>query len=219
MLVFSKDTDVADQQMVAVIYYLVTFGYIDGRFDITEQVFIREHIRKLVGWRIDDLRIADPRIRMEVTDRTTARFEQVYEQVNAEVKGLFDEVTSRGEDPKAYIHARLKVRCYELLRQFDTSNQAILLHIIDKLTIADGVTHEAEQALRAELVDLLAMRTPPDNATRDIGRALDVTAAVAPTAPMDDQPRLARLEKHSSRDPVKRGRQLIGDYALLTQTV
>ncbi|HKA90584.1 MAG TPA: metallophosphoesterase family protein, partial [Haliangiales bacterium] len=218
MLVFSKDPDVADQQMVAIIYYLVTFGYIDGRFDLSEQVFIREHIRKLVGWRVDDLRIGDARIRLDITDGTTARFETIYEQIAAEVKALFDEVTARGEDVAAFVRARLTVKCYELFRAFDAPNQAILLHLVDRLIIADGVTHQAEQALRDELLHLLQYRPPADTATRDIGQALQVTAPLAMTPAMDDHPLLSHLEKHFARDPIKLGRQLTADYALLTQT-
>jgi hypothetical protein len=219
MLVFSKDPDTADQQMVAIIYYLVTFGYIDGRFDLTEQVYIREQIRRLVGWRVEDLRIGDPKIRLDVTDGTTQRYEQVYEEVATEVKALFDEVTLRGEDVHAFIRARLTVKCYELFRGFDPQNQAILLHLVDRLIVADGITHQAEQALRTELLHLLQERLPLDIATRDIGAALQVTAPMSLSPSMDDHPLLSHLEKHFARDAIKLGRQLTADYSLITQTI
>src|SRR5262245_18461332 len=94
MLVIAKDPDIDDQQMVAIIYYLVTFGYIDGRFDLSEQVYIREQIRRLVGWRVEDLLIDDPKIRLDVTDGTTQRYDKIYEEIAAEVKALFEEVTA-----------------------------------------------------------------------------------------------------------------------------
>ena len=47
MLTFSQDGPTADKQMRAVIFYLTTFGYIDGDFDASEKDFVREYIRKL----------------------------------------------------------------------------------------------------------------------------------------------------------------------------
>ena len=46
MLKFSTDPDVAEQQMTAIIFYLTAFGYIDGDFDLSEKVFIREYISR-----------------------------------------------------------------------------------------------------------------------------------------------------------------------------
>ena len=42
MLTFSQDPDVAEQQMCAIIVYLTAFGYIDGDFDLSEKLFVRE---------------------------------------------------------------------------------------------------------------------------------------------------------------------------------
>ena len=37
MLQFSKDPEVAERQMQAIIFYLTTFGYIDGEFDVDQE--------------------------------------------------------------------------------------------------------------------------------------------------------------------------------------
>src|SRR5215831_10018997 len=44
MLTFSKDGPTADKQMRAVIFYLTTFGYIDGDFDASEKSFVRDYV-------------------------------------------------------------------------------------------------------------------------------------------------------------------------------
>ena len=36
MMTFSDDPNLAEQQMHAIIFYLTTFGYIDGDFDAKE---------------------------------------------------------------------------------------------------------------------------------------------------------------------------------------
>jgi len=53
MLTFSTDPAVAERQMQAIIFYLTTFGYIDGDFDYTETKFIRDYIGRLVEHRVD----------------------------------------------------------------------------------------------------------------------------------------------------------------------
>ena len=44
MLKFSQDGPTADKQMRAVIFYLTTFGYIDGDFDDAEKEFVRNYV-------------------------------------------------------------------------------------------------------------------------------------------------------------------------------
>ncbi len=36
-MIFSKDPQIAEQQMRAIIVYCTTFGYIDGSFDMSER--------------------------------------------------------------------------------------------------------------------------------------------------------------------------------------
>jgi hypothetical protein len=51
MMTFSRDPKRAEQELHAVIFYLVTFGYIDGDFDSREKAFVKDTIRKLVEHR------------------------------------------------------------------------------------------------------------------------------------------------------------------------
>ena len=54
MLTFSRDPNVAEQQMNAIIFYLTAFGYIDGEFDRAEKTFVKIYIRQLVTARAKD---------------------------------------------------------------------------------------------------------------------------------------------------------------------
>src|SRR5437763_1301976 len=51
-MIFSKNPEIAEQQMIAIIVYLTTFGYIDGNFDLAEKVFVLNYIRSLVEMRV-----------------------------------------------------------------------------------------------------------------------------------------------------------------------
>ena len=52
MLTFSSNGPEAEKQMRAVIFYLTTFGYIDGDFDSSEKEYVRGYIRSLVEQRV-----------------------------------------------------------------------------------------------------------------------------------------------------------------------
>ena len=52
MLTFSKRGSEAERQMYAVIFYLTTFGHIDGDFDEREKAYVRDYIRRLVEHRV-----------------------------------------------------------------------------------------------------------------------------------------------------------------------
>ena len=55
MITFSADPKRAENEMHAVIFYLVTFGYIDGDFDDKERGFVKDTIRTLIDHRAQHL--------------------------------------------------------------------------------------------------------------------------------------------------------------------
>src|SRR5689334_6362764 len=107
MLTFSTDPNVAEQQMNAIIFYLTAFGYIDGDFDFTEKTFVRIYIRQLVTARAK-LALPDDKAREEVINKWTTHFHEVFEQIDRNVKGLFDEAVADGEDVEKFVYAKLK---------------------------------------------------------------------------------------------------------------
>src|SRR5262245_27800543 len=156
MITFSNDPKRAEQEMRAVIFYLVTFGYIDGDFDAAEKSFIRETIRKLIDYRARSaMPDAEDAVRSEVVSKFTGHFHEVLEGIDQNVKDLFTESVSTNEDPKAFVHSKLKVRCFEIFQSYDRHGQEQLMSIIDALLLADGVAHPAEVQFRSELAQLL----------------------------------------------------------------
>src|SRR5688572_19089512 len=103
MIKFSTDGNRAEQEMHAVIFYLVTFGYIDGDFDAQEKQFVRETIRRLIEERAHDaMPDAPPAVRAEIVDKYTKHFHEVFEGIDQNVKELFTESVSDNEDPRAF---------------------------------------------------------------------------------------------------------------------
>ena len=155
MLNFSSDPQVAESQMQAVIFLMTTFGYIDGDFDQREKAFVRDRISTLVKARVDGAKITDALVRSELVDKFTTHFQEVFEQIDTRVRDLTNEPTAAGEDPSAFVHARLKQQCLELMQGFDKQGQEALMASIDELLMADGEAHPAEVLFRSELASFL----------------------------------------------------------------
>src|SRR6201990_2937909 len=115
MLIFSSNPDVAEQQMNAIIFYLTAFGYIDGEFDFTEKTFVRIYIRQLVSARAKAaMPDADSKTRDEVVGKFVNHFHEVFEQIDRQVKALFEEAVAEDEDVEKFVYAKLKLRSYEI---------------------------------------------------------------------------------------------------------
>src|ERR1022692_3861615 len=99
MMIFSDDPNLAEQQMHAIIFYLTTFGYIDGDFDAKEKEFVRDYIGQLVSQRADQgLKGADVALKPEIVGKFTAHFHQVFEGIDESVRELFTESVAENED-------------------------------------------------------------------------------------------------------------------------
>jgi hypothetical protein len=217
MLTFSSEPTVAERQMQAIIFYLTTFGYIDGDFDENEVKFVRDYIRRLVAHRVDTgMPGADATLRAELVKKHTTHFHEVFENVNRYVKELFTEAVSEGEKQDAFVHAKLKLRCFEIFQSFDTGNREELMKTIDELVMADGTAHPAEVKFRAELASLLEA---------DLGVELieegddHVPIVIEPPAAVhydpDAHPFFDRFEFHYSRDHDTLQKQVAGDLGLI----
>src|SRR3954452_9047583 len=85
MLNFSADPVIAENQMRAIIFYLTTFGYIDGEFDAAERSFVRGYIERLVKERVASGAAAlSEAVQGELSRKYTAHFHEVFERVDAE---------------------------------------------------------------------------------------------------------------------------------------
>ncbi len=223
MITFSTDPLRAEQQMHAVIFYLVTFGYIDGDFDAKEKSFVKEIIRQLIEHRATDaMPDAAKEVRDEVITKYTRHFHEVFEGIDQNVKDLFTESVSEGEDPKAFVHARLKVRCFEIFKSFDRGGQEQLMALIDHLLLADGVAHPAEVQFRAELgsflEDELGLEIMEEHGT-DSARSMVVDSPRASIPSTVDHPFFKPFEFHFSADPDTITRQVGADRQLIDRAL
>jgi Calcineurin-like phosphoesterase len=209
---FSKDPETAERQMHAVIFYLTTFGHIDGDFDASERTFVRNYIEALVEQRVRTAgQKLTPDVQRELVKKYTAHFHEVFESIDHEVKELFSEAVSREEEHDNFVHAKLKLRCFEIFQSFDRGSQEQLMETIDKLIMADGAAHPAEVKFRAELSALLEA----DLAIELVEDAEKPHVSVQPPKSLPRataaHPFFDQFEHHYSRDPDKIMRQLSAD--------
>ena len=209
--------------MHAVIFYLVTFGYIDGDFDAAEKSFVRDVIKKLIAHRaLVAMPDAAESVRAEVVSKFTKHFHEVFEGIDQNVKDLFTESVSENEDPKAFVHSKLKVRCFEIFQGFDQRGQTELMNLIDTLLMADGVAHPAEVQFRSELAELLHADVEIELADAQGGPTdsrVDVSTPVDAGPSTVDHPFFKPFEFHFSRDPDALTRQVTADRALIDRAL
>ena len=224
MITFSTDPKRAEHEMHAVIFYLVTFGYIDGDFDDNERGFVRQTIRSLIDHRAREaMPDAAEAVRAEVVDKFSAHFQEVFEGIDQSVKELFTESVSENEDPKAFVHSRLKVKCFEIFQSFDRSGQEQMMALIDSLLMADGVAHPAEVQFRGELAQLLEVDLDVELVDEEDGTVKRPKVSVASpkesTPSFIDHPWFKPFEFHFSSDPETIHKQVGADRALLDRAL
>ena len=224
MVTFSDDPDLAEQQMNAIIFYLTAFGYIDGDFDQAEKTFVKIYIRQLVSTRARQaMPEADARVRTEITDKFVSHFLEVFDNIDQQIRALFDEAVAEGERPEEFVYARLKLRSYEIFHTFDEANQRELLATIDELIYADGSVHPAEAKFRAELDHLLAAELPDDAYELEISVAgtnpVQISAQAELRPRLDDHPFFPVFEQHYSAEPQRLRKQAEADYRLMERVM
>lgn len=222
MLTFSPDAMTAETQMRAVIFYLTTFGYIDGDFDLSEKAFVSAYIGRLIRHRIDTS-AAPPQgeLREELIAKYTKHFAEVFQSIDAQVKDLFTESVAEGEDQDQFVHAKLKLRCFEFFKSFDKANQEQLMETIDELVAADGQVHPAEEKFRGELAELLQADLGIEllDESTDLPPAVEVrTAAVLPPA-TENHPFFEQFEHHYTAAPDRLQAQVAADRKLIDDVI
>jgi hypothetical protein len=221
MLTFSADGPTADKQMRAVIFYLTTFGYIDGDFDQSEKDFVREYARKLVVHRVHGaVPENDAPLRAELIGKFTTHFHEVFEGIDRQVKELFTEAVAEGEAQDTFVHSKLKLRCFEIFKSFDQGNQEQLMDTIDELIQADGQVHPAEEKFRNELSALLDEElgvTLIEAPKRE--RNVAVAAGDAPVPKMENHPFFEQFEHHYTADSARLKKQVEADRKLMDRVI
>jgi hypothetical protein len=220
MLRFSDDPLVAEKQMHAVIFYLTTFGYIDGDFDRKEKDFVRDYVRRLVEHRVETgAAHLPPAARQSLRETYTSRFLGVFDATDKQIADMYTEAVARDEEITQVVQTQLKVRCFEIFQDFDRDNQEQLMDTIDELVMADGEAHPAEIKFRGELAQLLEAdlsvelieEGPPDRPT------MEATTALPSNAEAD--PFFAEFEHDYATDPETMQRQITADRAAIARTL
>jgi len=220
MLTFSSDGATADKQMRAVIFYLTTFGYIDGDFDSSEKAFVRDYIGKLVRHRVDGALGADQQsLRQELTKKHTTHFLEVFEGIDHQVLDLFTEAVSEGEAQDDFVHAKLKLRCFEIFKEFDAGNQEQLMETIDELIHADGVVHPAETKFRGELAELLEAELEVEMLEDADHHPASIRPSVPPQPAQENHPFFDQFEHHYAASPAGLMKQVSADQQLMDKVV
>ena len=207
--------------MRAVIFYLTTFGYIDGDFDDAEKAFVREYVKKLVAHRIDtSVPASETALRAELGEKYNKHFLEVFEHIDHQVLELFTEAVAENENQDQFVHAKLKLRCFEIFKSFDESSQEALMSTIDELIHADGEVHPAEVKFRGELAQLLEDDLDVELLDAETERS---QVSVSNPQPVDvskeNHPFFDQFEYHYSKQPAKLQKQIEADRDLLDKVL
>lgn len=222
MMTFSTDPKIAEQQMHAIIYYLTAFGHVDGDFDKSEKDYIRDYIHRLVSHRAEEaMGDEDPALKAELVGKWTEHFHEVLDSVEAEIQENFAEPTADGEDSTQFVISRLKLRCFELFKQFTDDSRVALLGTVDELMMADGTSHPNEVAFRAELAALLDAPIEVDEVeieTLEEG-AVVIADAVKVSPKVTDHPFFSRGEWDYASDKATFEEQAKTDLDILSRVM
>jgi hypothetical protein len=218
MLKFSSNGPEAEKQMRAVIFYLTTFGYIDGDFDAAEKDFVRGYIKKLVAHRVAGANL-EAKVAAELTAKFNTHFLEVFESIDRQVMDLFTEAVAEGEAQDTFVHAKLKLRCFEIFKSFDENSQEQLMSTVDELINADGTVHPAEAKFRAELADLLNEQLGVELLDDEMEKPFAVATAQTIATKAEDHPFFAQFEQHYSADKDALVRQVESDRKLMDRVI
>jgi len=206
--------------MQAVIFYLTTFGYIDGDFDESERVFVSEYIRKLVEHRVKTgMPDADASMHAELTEKFTKHFHEEFERIDQRIQDLFNEPVAKDEDRNAFVESKLKLRCFEIFQSFDEAGQEALMETVDELLMADGVAHPAEVKFRAELSALLESDLDVELLDEGVRPPVSVTDAIDLVPTQYTHAFFDQFEHHYSADRAVLLKQISADTGLIDRTV
>jgi hypothetical protein len=180
------DAQVADRQTAAILCYLVAVAHMDGRFDVTEQMFVREYIDSIVS--------AAPGTAMQKA-RMKTRYHAMYQRLAHYIRNVFAESVAVDDSEQAFVGAKLKLYALEMFDGFEPQEQKKLLAMAEGLMAADGVLHPAEVAFRDQIRALLHDR-PSEPAPGPIApTSLKVTPAITLPFQGTSHPLLDKLER------------------------
>lgn len=221
MLRFSKVPEIADRQMEAVIFFLIGMSNMDDPLDNRQKNFIRDYIRQLIFERVRIINPnADAALRQTLVDQRARHFMTILDDIDVNVRAVFATAKSRPDGGEAFIHQRIKMRCFEIFRSHDNKSQLELLKVSDKLVALRGLASPATNTFRQELVELLKgdkesarrRRKTTNRLARRRRRRSSVEVSVEiELPPQEAHPFFDRLERSFSSDPEQTAQQIADD--------
>jgi hypothetical protein len=219
---FSSDPEVAKNQMLTIVFLLTAFGHMDGKFGLAEKRFVQEKIAALVEQRMLEA-VTDPLARQVTTARVTAQFQKVAATIDAEIVALFSESVAEGESVEQFVHAKLALRCYELLHPFDEEARTHLFDVVHELIMADGLVHPQEAKFRDDIQRLLAAPIEIDEFEllddAEAERHILIESAETLVPRENDHPFFTREERAYPRDPSSFAKPANKDIALVRKAL
>ena len=214
----NQDPKLAEEQITAIIFYLTTFGYIDGDFDDHERQFLRSQIHAIVQQRFG----GPSSFNAELVQKQLTHYHEIFEQLDQQIKDFFEEVVADGESVEEFVIAKLKLRCYEIFKSFPEEDRRVLLDTVDEFIHADGVAHPNELKFRNELAELFSAEILVGHDDLEIIEHQPLSIDSIPELPIPKQenhPFFSESEQHYARDPELRRKQAIADYNLLERVL
>lgn len=220
MIEFSSDPYVAENQMKAIIFTLVAFGYIDANFDALEKSCIQQQIQTLVDRRAQTL-LGDQGLGSPQAAQWRDHFFAILDEMDRSIQHYFAESVAQGETRQQFVLAKLKLGCFEVLKRFDEDNQAAILASIDELIRADGVVHPEETKFREEIANLLQAPIELDDADIEpIEEGSIIIDEARSLEPSDlNHPLLHQSEWDYATDPAIFAEQAEGDMELVARVM
>ncbi len=182
-------------ELPATLAFLLYFAHIDGRYDPAEDVFIAR------------LGARDPATHRRILDRVQADLRELHEEA------------PRNEGYRAFVHARVQVRCLEIFRALGADQQRRLIVTLDAFVTADGRAAPEELRLRDELVRVITLAPPAHVPAPTRTRPMHLAAPRHNPPKGADHPFLQPLEHAFSPHPVELKSQLENDYRLIARTL
>lgn len=152
------------RQLQAILFALITLGYVDGSFDPRERKLIEETIGELVeGWsqrsgRVDNL---EPEVLASIRGYQRKQLFEVLDAIDQSLARLLVTEVGVEDEREGFINSRLMLGCFEALTALEEEQRKALLLLVDRLIAADGVIHPAEVRFREALVSNLLRRPTP----------------------------------------------------------
>ncbi len=153
----------SERQLQAILFTLVTLGYIDGSFDPEERKFIEEKIQEMVDVWIsesDFYQNLDPGFVESVKQYEKQNLLEVLDSIDQSLSKLMETEVGIDDELNDFISSRLILRCFEVLSELTEPQRAALLDLVDRLIEVDGTVHPAEVRFKEALVAELARKPP-----------------------------------------------------------